>query len=326
MNPLKDLRTWLRQRPLWVALQETKREGWRQAWRRSRYQRLILGTPPVRTASSGPVEVRVLTWRRDWLNLLWAVKSFYQHTGPDFPLYIHDGGLSPRQAALLQDHFPDAHLVPESEANEGVEAELRRRNLARSLAYRRRNVSTRKVFDFFCLTRAEAVISIDSDILFFRRPDELLVQADGPRMNYYNKDSSYWYSMSLDELENSFGIRPPPFVNSGLSVVWRESVDFDAVEQWLGHAKLFGETWVTEQTLHALFSTVFGFEFLPDTYRVSTSPGLDAGLVCKHYPGYFRPLLYEEGMAHLVRCGFLESLRKGPARVTSLGRGVEVAN
>ena len=77
--------------------------------------------------------------------------------------------------------------------------------------------------------------------------------------------------------------------------------------------------------MHALFSTAYGIELLPDTYCVSTTAGLGVALVCKHYPGYFRPLLYEEGMAHLHRTGFLDALRNGATRVAE-PPGVEVAD
>jgi hypothetical protein len=115
--------------------------------------------------------------------------------------------------------------------------------------------------------------------------------------------------MSVEELDAAFGIAPEAKINSGLSVIRRSSIDFAAIERWLEHPKLFGDKWVTEQTLHALCSTVHGVEFLPDSYFVATEPGLPPGLVCKHYPGFFRQLLYTEGMAKLIGEGFLTRLR-----------------
>jgi hypothetical protein len=302
------LRNWLRQQRLWLEFQEANREGWIRSWRRSRMQRLILKTPPVHTAHTGRAEMRVLTWRRDWKNLLWALKSFYHFAGVDYPLFIHDGGLAPGHAEQLLSHFPNATFIGTAQADARVAAELQRRDLARCLAYRQRNVSTRKLFDFYLFSQADYVISLDSDIVFFRRPQELIVPPSGAPRNLYNKDCAYWYSLPLEDMEASFGIRPPPLINSGLALVQRTSIDFDRIEGWLAHPKLFENTWVTEQTLHALCSTLHGVEFLPDTYRVSTDPGLDSNTICKHYPGFFRPLLYEEGMAMLVETGFLKSL------------------
>lgn len=255
--------------------------------------------------------MRVLTWRRDWVNMIWALKSFYHFSGANYPLYIHDGGLTLGQVEQLQKHFPDAIFVPADIADEHIGRELQQGGFARALAYRQRNVSTRKLFDFYVFSAADYVISIDSDILFFRCPEKLLVPSSGIPRNLYNKDIEYWYSLSLDEMESSFGIRPPPLINSGLNVVRRESIDIASIDRWLAHPKLFEDTWVAEQTLHALCSTVYGVELLPDTYCVSTSPGLPPDIVCKHYPGFFRHLLYEEGMRHLIDTGFLNALHNG---------------
>jgi hypothetical protein len=159
------------------------------------------------------------------------------------------------------------------------------------------------------MSTADHVITIDSDIVFFCRPNELIKSNRGFEKNLYNRDSAYWYSLSLDEMESAFGVRPPPLINSGLAVVSRNSINFQLINEWLYHPKLFENTWVTEQTLHALCSTIHGVELLPETYRVDTRPGLSAETICKHYTGFVRPLLYEEGMLNLVKLGFLDALR-----------------
>lgn len=313
-----QLQTWLRKQWLWCQWQEARREGWSNVARRRWYQRQILGTPPIRTRREGPVEVRALTWRRDWMNLLWALKSFYHFAEVDYPLFIHDGGLAPGQAEQILAHFPDATLIPRSESDVHVEDELRRRGHARSLEYRRRNPSTRKLFDFFLFSSAEYQVAIDSDIVFFARPDLLIVPPEGVAVNRYNRDEAEFYSMTPDELEAAFGLRPPPMINSGLAVIRRESIDFAAIDRWLAHPTLFADTWVTEQTLHALCGAAYGVELLPDSYLVSTKAGLSPGLVCKHYPSFFRVWLYREGMRHLIETGFLRALRTRRAVVEAV--------
>ncbi len=132
--------------------------------------------------------------------------------------------------------------------------------------------------------------------------------------NLYNLDSIDAYSMTPEELEAAFGVRPPPRINSGLALIRRTTIDFEAIDGWLHHPTLFGNRWVTEQTLHAMCSAIDGVALLPPTYRVSIHPGLDGDLVCKHYPGFFRPLLYSEGMNRLIADGFLQALRAPAAR------------
>ena len=301
--------TRLRNQPLYLDFRWSTQEGLRHAWLRGRAQRRILSTPPIETPRSGSVEVRALTWRRDCLDLMWALKSFYFFSECQYPLYIHDGGLAANQVDLLQKHFPRAIVISAAQADRDVAAKLRERGLKRCMEYRALNITTRKLFDFFLLSSAKYLVSIDSDILFFAKPELLSVPPQGIAKNRYNKDDGYWYSMPLDELEASFGIRPPAEINSGLSVIRRDSINFDRIECWLANPKLCADRWVTEQTLHALSSTLHGVELLPDTYCVSTRPGLAPGIVCKHYTGFFRHLHYEEGMQYLIETGFLDRLK-----------------
>lgn len=314
-NMLKQLKQVLRQQQVWIEFQEINHEGWSNAWSRWQTQKMILATPPIRTAKSGSTEVRILTWRRDCLNSIWALKSFYHFSQVDYPLFIHDGGLKKSQFHQLQYHFPDAVLIPLDRGDNYTIKEMEKRQLNRCLLYRQKNISTRKLFDFYIMSQADFLVSIDSDIVFFQKPAELLASPINFTKNKYNKDIKYFYSMELDEMEAAFGIRPIPLINSGLSLVKRDSINFSKIEEWLEHPKLFADKWVTEQTLHALASTIYGVELLPDKYCVSTHPGLESDLVCKHYPGYSKELLYREGMQHLLKMGFIHHLNSSMGNI-----------
>ncbi len=314
---LQSLQKLLRRYQPWIEFQELNREGWLRAWRRWRIQRLILKTSPIQTAQNGSIEVRVLTWRRDWVNVVWALKSFYHFAEVDYPLFIHDGGLKPVQIQKLKHHFPNATIITASDADKRVLEELKRRNLNRCWAYRQENIATRKLFDFYLLSQADFLITIDSDIVFFKKPSELICTPSSITKNKYNKDMQYYYSMELDELETAFGIRPIPLINSGLSLVKRESMNFEKMDEWLKNPRLFNNKWVTEQTLHALCSTIYGVELLPDKYCVSTIPEIKDSFVCKHYPGFFKDLLYEEGMAYLRQRKFIEILQSKNSTIFS---------
>ena len=303
------VRTILRRQLWWLRLRELEREGLGSAWRRLQIQRAIDQTPPVVTDTEGPIELRVLTWRRDWRNAIWALKSFYAYSGVRYPLFIHDGGWLPAQARELQRHFPNAVLIGKEEADRQVEPILEARGHRWSLDYRRKNGLTRQLFDFFLLSRSEYIIIIGSDLLFFREPSDLLVPAGTTPANRYARDSDYFYSMTLDELDASLGLRPRPYFNTGPSLVRRSTLDFDLIDRCLQQPKMFADNWVTEQTLHAICGTLNGnADYLPDTYTVEPRRGDPSSLVCKHYPGQFRSRLYEEGMRYLIDSGFIRRL------------------
>lgn len=309
------VRTFLRRQRWWLQLRELQREGIRPAWRRLQIQRAIDGTPPILTDVDGPVELRVLTWRRDWRNAIWALKSFYAYSAVRYPLFIHDGGWLPAQAKELQRHFPNAVLVGRDEADRQVEPMLEQRGYRRSIEYRRKNGLTRQLFDFFLLSRADYVIILGSDLLFFRPPTELIVAPGSTPANRYARDSDYFYSMTLDELETNLGVRPLPYFNTGPSLVRRSTLDFDLVERCLEDPKMFADNWVTEQTLHAICGCLYGAaDYLPDSYTVAPRTERPASVTCKHYPGLFRQDLYEEGMTYLLEQGFIQQLQSAAAQ------------
>ncbi len=291
-----QVQEWLRSKLWYIQGREIHREGFKNAWMRRRIQRRILCTPPVDTDRTGNCEVRVLTWRRDWVNCLWALKTFYAHSPQPFALYIHDGGLLNWQITELRKHFPSSFFVGSAKADEQTVEALKSRGHSLSVAYRRTNISTRKLFDFYLLSKAERIISIDSDIVFFKQPNELISPSTSSPTNAYNRDCMDWYSISCDEIQQVFGLTVPARVNSGLNTVWRESIRFDLIDQWLAYPPLFDNRWVTEQTIHAMCSAIFGLSFLPETYMVGTSPGLLPDAICKHYPSDPRLWLYREGM------------------------------
>jgi hypothetical protein len=306
------LRSVLRRQLWWIQLRELQREGAVNALRRAWIQRAIDRTPPVITDTHGPIEVRILTWRRDWRNAVWALKSFYAHAGVRYPLFIHDGGLLSAQTAALRRHFPAATIVMADAADAEVEQTFERAGHLNSLRYRRKNGLTRQLFDFFMLSEAEQVITIDSDVLFFARPSELIGPRPAGAPNLYTRDSAYFYSMTLDELQAALGVRPPPYYNTGVCLVSRRSIDFALIERCLAEPKMFADSWITEQTLHAITGSAYGSDYLPDSYVIEPRPAMPRDAVCKHYPGLYRQRLYDEGMAYLQDNGFIERLHAMP--------------
>ena len=296
---MNRIRTFLRKFESWNDFRDLSNEGWLNAFYRSRIQPRILSTLPVKTELSGERSVHMVTWKRDYLNAMWALKSFYHFSEIKFPLYIHDGGLTDVQKELLRSHFPNANIVLKNQFNEQIDNYLTTNSLYKLLAYRKKNIAMVKLLEFFFSCESKQIISIDSDIVFFKRPHILIENSE--KKNFYNKDCQYAYSMTLENIKSAFGLSIIPYINSGLSLIHRESVLYSKLNHWLDNKTLFSNDWVTEQTLHALLGAEFGVELLPEDYMVSTELGIKPKTICKHYPGFYRPYLYQEGMNYLVK-------------------------
>ncbi len=318
MSIANRMRSAARKSRWWVKFQDLRRVvGVHLAWDRWRQSRKILRTAPVRTdpiEPDGPppdCEVHILTWQRDYLNGLWAAKSFYRSAGVRWPLVWHEGGfLSPAARRRLIDHFPDARLITLKEADDRVGRLLAERGLSHCAACRRKSFMLLKLIDCLALSRAKYLLLLDTDVLFFARPQELLdAIVSGEPASLFNRDSKTWYNLSPDAARERYGIDLVEQVNAGLALVRREDWRLDMIDDFLTDPDILSEPWLTEQTVQALMGSRIGMEFLPPTYPCSVESGLTAPggipLVAKHYPGYPRPLYYREGIPHLIAAGML---------------------
>jgi len=142
---------------------------------------------------------------------------------------------------------------------------------------------------------------LDSDVLFFENPAELLrrIEDASYRRNTVNADIASGYTVDPVAAGARFRIDVPERFNSGLGMIHRDSLQLEWIEEFLDFPGILGHFWRIEQTLFALCSARFGIELLPREYRVSLARGTDK-CVAKHYVGPVRHLMYGEGIRKLV--------------------------
>ena len=300
-----------RHHPAAVGLRALRRAGWRGLVADAPLARRILATRPVRTdgPAGAPAEVHLLCHRHDHLLAIWALKTFYHFSGAPLPLAIHlQGRVPPHVVERLRAHFPTARIIPQAEADARVRAELEARGLARLLAARGGNPLLLKVTDFIVLGRAARVLGVDSDVLFFAPPAELLAGAAATG-SLFQRDLATRYTVSPADARARLGVEPAPCVNTGLMAFTRDPADLARCDRYLAHAGLAEPSGLLEQTLHALCASARGaVAHLPPSYRISLEPGGDyAALVARHYAGPSRRLA-GEGMRWLERRGALRAM------------------
>lgn len=270
----------------------------------------ILKTRPVTDTTDGRCEIHVLTSKDDWLNLVWALKSFYWASGRKYRLCIHeDGTLASKDIENLRAHFPDARIIERNRADKEMSDYLS--SYPRSLHFRQNNLLAPKVFDFVAYLEAERMLLVDSDVLFFDHPSTLTeaIEKSDHRSNLFNQDcGASAYTVAPGPIEQFPGLVLEPEINSGLALIHKASMCRDWVEEFLQlPGILSGHFWRIEQTVYALCSSRFGVGLLPKEYQVRLEKGLGNQPV-RHYVGVIRHWMYSEGMRHLVKRGMLQDL------------------
>lgn len=305
-------RSLLRRSSAWVKFRRLHREGFVKAYRRWSLWAKILDTPPVYTdpvAPATPVEVHLLCYGGDYLCAIWALKSFYRFAEVRYPLVLHvQGKVTARVPSRLRAHFPNARIIMQPSADREVERWLNEHGLLRLLTARRSSPFMMKLTDFPLLSESIHLLTLDTDLIFFRRPTELLGASLEPSLvSLFQRDVSSTYNISGERALSDLGVKLAPRVNTGIMLFPRESLDLTRCEDYLAHPDVARPSGWIEQTLYALCASEQGrVTFLPDSYLVSLeeADGLD-DLVVRHYAGPSRPLLTSEGMPRLIGSGFL---------------------
>ena len=189
------------------------------AWYRDVIRHRILPTPPVDNTTDQRCEIHVLTSSRDWLNLVWTLKSFYAASGRCYALCIHeDGTLDAFALSSLRRHFPTARIIRRHEANKKLAHELR--GFPRSLQFRNANLLAPKLFDFIAFLQSDRMALLDSDLLFFDEPTVYLhrLEDDNYRLNTFNADCDSAYTIDAETARARLGHDLLARVNTGLGL------------------------------------------------------------------------------------------------------------
>ena len=252
--------------------------------------------------SNSDREVHMLTCRRDVGEAKWALASWWAASGGMSRVYLHDDGSLTREDSIaFRSLFPGIKIVSRESADQI--AALRLARFPRCAEYRSRHPLALKLFDCALIGDAESFLLFDSDVLFFSSVDEALRKASQRQpkgVNVFLEDYQESYSISVEEIGSILGRPYRARVNSGVALIYRESVGLDRIEELLvTHPEIEENLSWAEQTLYAILS---GPEpgLLDHRCEVARSRGVE-GLLLKHYVGPARGLLYVEGVSAVER-------------------------
>lgn len=294
-----------------LAARRAFRAGLRISLARYRLISSILGTAPCsvnKRLDEQDVEVHLMCYWRDYLLAVWTLKTFYRFANVEYPLTIHiDGFVTRRMAKVFNQHFPGCTVIRQEEAERVISPLLANQGFHRLLSQHTRNVFVRKMVDCYLLSQSPKVLILDSDVLFFRRPAHLLDETLREQDALFMRDCSCCYTAPLPVIERVVGRPVMADLNCGVVLIKREALDVQQIESCLRHSELTaGDPAFLEQTLYAVGLCASRISYLPPNYVLSMEPNVDLGrTVARHYAGNSRELMTSEGIAYLIRQGFL---------------------
>ena len=247
----------------------------------------------------------------DWLLVVWMLKSLARVVGELPPLVIHLQRL-PRPSALvaLRHHFPDARLVFPEESVPMVSGYLAAHRFTRCQDWLWREPILNKLITLQIVATSTNIIWVDSDVLFFKRPEEFLRITNQPLDRiYFQEDCTVSFTLTPEQALEHLGISITKRINAGLLIRSRESIRLEKVEELLASPLVGVCSGLIDQTLQALCASALGIaDNLPKSYVVRLEEEIDfSTTVCRHYAGPTRAWITTQGMRWLVQQGILNS-------------------
>jgi hypothetical protein len=289
---------------LWYLVQRDWQRGLAATWHdRAVSRRILEWKNPCASQPPEEIPVHILSGKDDWLLACWMLASWFHTTGRNWRVILHDDGHLPAEAAAAFEKIaPGIRRIPAQEADGAVLAALAGHPACRD--YRQAHPLARKIFDVPTLTASERFIILDSDVLFFRKPEFILRWcAEGGDEFWFNEDVKEVFPVPFAEVRNRLGIDVWPRVNSGLCLLNRSAIDLDLCERALRETTLLqGHIWLVEQSLFAICASARKRGgLLPPEYEVSLEKKARPDAVARHYVGAVRQRFYGDGIARVKR-------------------------
>lgn len=252
----------------------------------------------------------MLTCHRNVDMALWSLKSFCYSVGESPSITIHDDGtLTAADKALLGDHLDRCHLVDKETADEKMAQFLEPFPLCRQMRRRAGFYCALKLFDPAVFASSETILLIDSDVLFFQMPSELIacVRQNRP---CFSSDYQDAYAAPTEALHRHLGIEVLPRVNMGIAVMRRADYDLAAMERYFSlFPSEIRDVNRHEQTLYALLMSTHGAHRLGSAYQLSRQPITDATVSHHFVNDGSRMQLSTLGIRALRRTGMIDAIR-----------------
>jgi len=281
---MKILPTWLRQSAITFCRERFARAVVRRRWDLPDHGQ--------------PVSLHMVLSKSGVLMGQMTLRSLEFHSGFRWAPVLHDDGtLTDADVAELRENFPDARVIRRTEADAALDEALAGYPHCRE--NRVKHPWFLKVFDTRHFAPHDRYIVIDSDIVFFRKPDFVLEwMRSRPETFWFMEDTKEKYSSARAGIETAMGFPIWERVNSGFDLMVRPAVELSLAETFLERcAPMAREYQFLEQTFFAVAGSAWARGGkLPTEYEISWTNLRRPGAVCRHYVGPFKnDALFIEG-------------------------------
>jgi len=264
---------------------------------------------PQDTPVESDIEVHMLCGHSQVTMGIWSLWSLLRWADGKMTPVIHsDGSLTPEDVLRFRKFFPQVRFIMPEDVDLWVKQRFAGSEFDFVRAFRSQYFFWSKVFAFHMSERARVVVTLDSDILFFDRPTQILDRCATAHESFALtsfRDEFDWVSIvaPVKEIEARCGTRIECAFNAGMVVMPKfEDEQFHFLERML---RAFTPEWrnhyFAEQVLLALMAGEFGWHVLPFSYQLGQETNSPDALSIHYISNQaVRPRFFSEGLPRLV--------------------------
>lgn len=224
------------------------------------------------------LEIHILCSKMDLYMCAWALRSFlyYSELNPKIIIY-NDGSIEKKYADLLESKFNNLTVlkIPDIIGEPDIIDKYIKKG----------HPLMKKLIGPFYTAKADNVIVMDSDVLFFKKPQEIIDFIDQDKVK----------SLVSGGLKNG-----EKEISSGFMILKKEVLNINILVEYLINQPKKMDDYFVEQNGWDYIIRQTKFEFLPlNTYKIKYPP--DSNTIMKHFTTPRRHELYAWGIEKLKK-------------------------
>jgi hypothetical protein len=261
-------------------------------------------------------EIMSLVSHYDLPLYLTAIKSFYYHTQKQYAItVVDDGSLTKSDVRGLKQFVRGLRFLSKEEVESLIEPQIR--NYKNIVEIRSKYPEKSKHIDLPLLCSKSKLYILDSDIIFFQNPSEIVNFLDNEAVDkvMFMSDYQNGYALTKIEAERLFSLNLVPRLNGGLLIYNPKDTDLRLIDNYLHYLISNCNRFINMQTVFALIFSRPKFKNklirLPKSYNIPIGESRDlVDPICNHYIGYpeVRRRFYPDALKMLTQ--ILESEKK----------------
>jgi lipopolysaccharide biosynthesis glycosyltransferase len=249
---------------------------------------------------------------------MWCLKTFFHYSGLRIRLVIHDNGtLTDDIIQKFLTHFVGCEIIRKRDADIEMRKHLRGYPFSSKFRFDEKegsSIMSIRLFDFPIFSKTKKILNLDSDILFFKKPIDIIEYMKNQK-GFFMSDYQNAYSLPVDELNKKLDLKFRNKVNAGIFYIpGVEYYDLNLLESFIKmmyecHYPISGRI---EQTGFAMLFSKYreAFVRLPDSYQISKKCITEETISHHFVNDGSRTNFYKEGLKHLKQIGFFGEFNK----------------